>query len=399
MKYLLKIGLFATLANIVLAPLASSAAALFAYAAIICFLLYSIIPVLYSKHINLNAALLIAAAVISFITSVWFINGKEILKKSIAIFSFVAFYLTLSLPKDNCPQNNITFKYVTLISILMFIRFAVYLIPGIKGAYSPVGEYGQEIFTMGLSNPNGTAVYVLFVSMVFLLNYKKAPDFAGRIIWLLLIACLTYILIRLRSRTVLFCFTAAVLCTLLPYAMKAEGNARRLRIIRSVVLAVPVLMIGLQLILSKVIGAYTILGKALDTGRANIYADLIKIILKSPMQYIFGNLCGYAFYNFHNGIITEIASIGFVGCILVMRFWVGKLKSIEQSISNEYELLAYYFVLLFIVESVAESMTVIGAIPYSLFVYVIVKIAQGDIAVAEAANELPRTGMQPLKGS
>ena len=140
-------------------------------------------------------------------------------------------------------------------------------------------------------------------------------------------------------------------------------------------------MILIQFAYNDKIGDIEILGKDLDTGRFEMYRDLLQQIAKNPGQYIFGNLCGYNFQNFHNGILTIFASLGVVGVAWALNTWNNILKRIEKGIKNHYQQLAYFFVLFLLFDSVAESMTMVGTIPQGLFVCLMVKVAQGDIAL------------------
>ena len=375
LKHLLQTSLVAAVINIALTPIASGVAAYFGYLMIICFWAYALVWTLKNRSIKISILLLLAIVALSAVTSIMYFNGEELRKKIISLVSFISFYWMLSLPADTDSQQNIEFKHLYYSAVVLTLVFVIYAFAFPSIAYTPYGSYGILIFTMGLGNPNGTAVYVLFTAMVLLLAFVSTKRKLQKIMLLILVGALSYIMYLLSSRTVLTCFLLAVVCVIVLPKLKVK------RIFRYAALIAPLIMILIQFAFNDKIGDLEILGKDWDTGRFEMYRDLLQEITKNPVQYIFGNLCGYNFQNFHNGILTIFASLGVVGVAWALNTWNNKLKRIEKSIKNHYQQLAYFFVLLFLLDSVAESMTMVGTIPQGLFVCLMVKMAQGDISL------------------
>lgn len=374
-KHLLQTSLVAAVINIALTPIASGVAAFFGYLMIICFWAYALVWMLKNRSIKISILLLLAIVALSAVTSTMYFNGEELRKKIISLVSFISFYWILSLPADTDSQQNIEFKHLYYSAVVLTFVFVTYAFAFPAIAYTPYGAYGNLIFTMGLGNPNGTAVYVLFTAMVLLLAFVSTKHKLKKIMLLILVGALSYIIYLLSSRTVLICFLLAVVCVIVLPKLKVK------RIFRYAVLIAPLIMILIQFAFNDKIGDLEILGKDLDTGRFEMYRDLLQEIAKNPGQYIFGNLCGYNFQNFHNGILTIFASLGVVGVAWALNTWNNILKRIEKGIKNHYQQLAYFFVLFLLFDSVAESMTMVGTIPQGLFVCLMVKVAQGDIAL------------------
>lgn len=375
LKHLLQTSLVAAVINIALTPIASSVAAYFGYLMIICFWAYALVWTFQNRSIKISILLLLAIVVLSAVTSIMYFNGEELRKKIIILVSFISFYWMLSLPADTDSQHNIEFKHVYYSAVVLTLVFVIYTFAFPSIAYTPYGTYGKLIFTMGLGNPNGTAVYVLFTAMILLIAFVSTKRKIQKIMLLILVGALSYIMYLLSSRTVLTCFLLAVVCVIVLPKLKVK------RIFRYAVLIAPIIMILIQFAYNDKIGDIEILGKDLDTGRFEMYRDLLQQIAKNPGQYIFGNLCGYNFQNFHNGILTIFASLGVAGVAWVLNTWNNKLKRIEKGIKNHYQQLAYFFVLIFLLDSVSESMTMVGTIPQGLFVCLMVKVAQGDITL------------------
>lgn len=374
-KHLLQTSLVAAVINIALTPIAPGVAAYFGYLMIICFWAYALVWTFQNRSMRISILLLLAIVALSAVTSTMYFNGEELRKKIISLVSFISFYWILSLPADTDSQQNIEFKHLYYSAVVLTFVFVTYAFAFPAIAYTPYGAYGNLIFTMGLGNPNGTAVYVLFTAMVLLLAFVSTKRKLKKIMLMILVCVLSYIMYLLSSRTVLICFLLAVVCVIVLPKLKVK------RIFRYAVLIAPLIMILIQFAFNDKIGDLEILGKDLDTGRFEMYRDLLQEITKNPVQYIFGNLCGYNFQNFHNGILTIFASLGVVGVAWALNTWNNKLKRIEKGIKNHYQQLAYFFVLLLLFDSIAESMTMVGTIPQGLFVCLMVKVAQGDIVL------------------
>ena len=377
-NHLLQISLVAAVINIALTPIASSAATYFGYLMIICFLAYTLIWTILNRSIKISVLVLFLIIPLSFATSGEYLNGEDLRKKIISVFSFIAFYWMLSLSPAPDALHKIKFKHIFDSALVLSLVFVVYAFAFPSIAYTPSGKYDGLLFTMGMGNPNGTAVYVLFTAMILLLAISSTRNKLKKIALIALVAALAYIMFLLSSRTVLACFILAVLCVVFLPVIKQKSFFRYL------VLIAPIIMVVVQFALNDKIGNIEILGKDLDTGRFEMYRDLLEHISDEPQQYILGNLCKYNFQNFHNGILTIFSSLGIVGVIWVLWTWNVCLKAIERTQKSKHQQLAYFFTLLFLLDSVAESMTMVGTIPQGLFVYLMVKIAQGEIVLGSA---------------
>ena len=172
-KHLLQTSLVAAVINIALIPIASGVAAYFGYLMIICFWAYALVWTLKNRLIKISILLLFAIVALSAVTSTMYFNDEELRKKIISLVSFISFYWMLSLPADtDSQQNNIEFKHLYYSAVALTLVFVIYAFAFPAIAYTPYGAYGYLIFTMGLGNPNGTAVYVLFTAMVLLLALR-----------------------------------------------------------------------------------------------------------------------------------------------------------------------------------------------------------------------------------
>ena len=372
---LLQISLVSAVINIALTPIASNVAVYFGYLMIICSWAYALMCTVLSRSLKISILALFIIVALSLSTSVVYFNGEELRKKIISIISFISFYCMLSLHKDTDISHRINFKHIYYSAIALSIVFGIYAFAFPSISYTPYGRYGDLLFTMGMGNPNGTAVYVLFTAMILLLAISLTRSKLKKVILSVVVAALAYIMFLLSSRTVLACFILALLCIIFLPSLKCR------RTFRYIVLAAPIIMIIIQFALNDKIGDFELLGKDLDTGRYVMYRGLLEQIGNEPLQYIFGNLCKYNFQNFHNGVLTIFASLGVIGVIWTIKMWNICLGDIEKTIKSKYQKLAYFFVLLFLLDSVSESMTMVGTLPQGLFVYLMVKIARGEVVL------------------
>lgn len=391
-KHLLLISLAAAVINIALTPVASGAAAYFGYLMIICFWVYALMWTVLNRSVNASVLILFFVIALSLITSLAYFSTEEIRKKFISIFSFITFYWMLSLPRETDDSNRISFNHIYYSAIALSVVFAVYAFAFPSISYTPYGKYGDLLFTMGMGNPNGTAVYVLFTAMILLLAISLTRSKLKKVILSVVVAALAYIMFLLSSRTVLACFILALLCIIFLPSLKCR------RTFRYIVLVAPIIMIIIQFAFNDKIGDFKLLGKDLDTGRYVMYRGLLEQISNEPLQYILGNLCKYNFQNFHNGVLTIFASLGVIGVIWTIKMWNICLGDIEKTIKSKYQKLAYFFVLLFLLDSVSESMTMVGTIPQGLFVYLMVKIARGEVVLNSTdLNSEPESFAQERK--
>ena len=101
----------------------------------------------------------------------------------------------------------------------------------------------------------------------------------------------------------------------------------------------------------------------------------------TPIKIFTGDLCTYAFENWHNGLLTILASLGIFGVILYMSFWNRQLGVLRKACVDRKQKIAFVAILAILVHSSSEAMGIVGTIPYSVFVVIIMRIAKGDIEV------------------
>jgi len=208
--------------------------------------------------------------------------------------------------------------------------------------------------------------------IVLLLQISILKKRLQKVLHILLFVVLLCILYLLSSRTVFFC----VLLIVAFYLFKSTKIAKLLSY--GVVFA-PAIMLFLQMNLVNTEQGIQILGKAINTGRPEMYISYLGIIKNNPAMLIWGNLCKYNFLNAHNGVLTLLISLGGIGVILYFIFWNKQLKILRTACVEKHQMVAFFAIIAFVIHASAESMAVIGTIPYSIFVVIIMRIAKGEI--------------------
>ena len=299
-------------------------------------------------------------------------NGTGVDSIVISILSFIAFYWSLSL--DNKNGEIIDLHKICRINYLLCAVLLLFGYGPFSFKYTAVGAWGYKIFTMGLGNPNTVAVYVMFSMMILLVQIGTTAKKLQITINIILIGLLFYLLVLLSSRTVVAC----VIILLVVYLL--AKRTKHIRIFWYFILACPILMIVIQQILGNSAIGITLLGKALETGRSDMFNTVISDIRHAPLSFVFGKVFRYKFENLHNAPLTIISNIGIVGLIIYLGIWFSKIKYLNDIGKTRAQMIALYSILAFIIQSSSESLLMIGTIPYAVMVIIIDKIAKGEIA-------------------
>lgn len=370
---ILLFAFYSMILNALFRPLNGQLTIVFGYITILLSLIYPFVAAHNSGMllIDKRTLLLVIVLIISMISSLGSIGTIGTDNAVISIISLIAFYWSLSISgtkeqsvyiQDICRANYF------LCAILLVFGYGPF---GFK--YTEVGVWGYKIFTMGLGNPNTVSVYVMFSMMLLLIQTGIAKNRIQTFINILLIASLFYLLILLSSRTVVAC----VILLLTEYVVAKRGN--HIRYYWIFILACPIIMIVIQQFLGNSVIGLTLLGKAIETGRSNMFNTVISDIKSNPMGFIFGKVFSYQFENLHNAPLTIVANLGFIGLIVYLTIWFKKIKSLNEICNNKIRVIALYSILAFIIQSSSEALLMVGSIPYGVMVIIIDRIAKGEI--------------------
>lgn len=370
---MIKIAVWSIVLNVLFSPLNSSLAVIFGYVTIAASWLYPIIRTFRGRKIKVNKFVIGLAVnlLISMLVSISSIETSMIETYIISFVSFLTFYWSASFRPDETSRLDLRFFF----KANLFLCF-IYIFH----AFGPFGEkylvtdvWGNKVFNMGLGNPNAVSGYIMFSVMLLLIQLLHEKGTANKFFVLVLMGVMLYILYLLSSRTTFFC-TIVALAAVAWNRRERAGNW-----VYMLVLLIPLCMVFFQLALAELESETQILGKGLDTGRAEIYEIALKKIFSSPLTLLFGECFQQYFQNLHNAPLALIATIGLMGYIPCCVFWFKQIKMLNSSVDGGSQKIAFVCIIVYILHSSAETMFMTGTVPYSMFVLLVLMIAKGDI--------------------
>lgn len=368
---ILKITLYAVVINTLLIPFSAVIASLFGYIMIGGLLCYCLLYPNTFQSFNGIVFLFVIVLILSFAFSLGDFETQNLQSLIKSLMGFVTFYWAVSF--KNFPQNKMKLSHIAVPCILLTFIMCAFTFVDTDFRYTEINEWGDKIFTMGLGNPNATSMYVLFNIAVLLLLFVNTNGIVLRIMNIILICLNISILIMLDSRTAQLMLFLMLIVLL--FRKKLVIN----QLVTSVVLIAPLVMLVVELFIVQKFTGLQFLGESWETGRFEIYNEFLENIKSMPVILLWGNLGKYVFSNLHNGILTIVSSSGLVGLALYWMFWKRKMKYIQRVAADPNHIMAYYFVVIFLLNASAESMMVIGTVPFSIFMVTMIKIAQGDV--------------------
>ena len=231
-------------------------------------------------------------------------------------------------------------------------------------AYTFSEEYGETTIkelTLGFSNPNQTAIYLLIHFLVLLIGVNDIPakvlkffNAANAIFMLRLIA-------KTGSRTGLILAISVLLIICLK---KARPVAKFLT---GIVYVVPIFVAFFILFGSAIYQHWTVLGDEFDTGRATIYAAVFEGL--NLEEFFFGNYHVYAQQNLHNSFVSVFAAYGIIVVGLFFLFFFLKTRRIFLGAKNDVQYIAFLAFYAIIVYSSMEAAFLISGSIYAVFVF------------------------------
>lgn len=220
-----------------------------------------------------------------------------------------------------------------------------------KAFINPIYDVGTGALTMGYSNSNRLAIYLLETACFIFLQAKIAEKRTLKIMFWGLMGILTYIIVLTQSRT-------CVLCMMFLWVMFFWENSI-LKIINKKILAIatvfPLAFVFIYLSISnKSLLINTIIyGKSLVSGRQYIYQKCLDAL---SGNWLFGNYAFCQFGNMHNFLLTMLATCGVVGLVLAMIFhWVANREILYKAGQDRVPRLCLLCLLVLYVSASCES--------------------------------------------
>ncbi len=263
-------------------------------------------------------------------------------------------------------------KFIFDCNLVHAITFAVYTYVPFSFRYTTVNEYGYRAFTMNMGNSNATSISVMFVMILLLIEVYVTQSKTRKWTNILCTLLLTRTLLLLGSRNSIVCVALFMLLAFLYRHGKKFGMLCFWGAVSFSTLSIVV-----HLVLSQM-GEILVFGKSLATGRGVMFEEILNNIQNNPLQFILGRPDLYGFGNYHNGPLSIFCSIGIVGTVFYYAVWKQGMKQIcKKSENNTLSALAYFAILSFIVNSGSEAAALMGGVPFSVEIMVLLCIGKG----------------------
>jgi len=226
------------------------------------------------------------------------------------------------------------------------------------------GEYTSTAVTLGYSNPNQTALFLLscFIGLVVGVFYFKTQT----VKCLLCIDALyiAWILYGTESRTT---FLAVLLFLGMIVAKRLWGWSKKWT---NVAVLIPLGYAVLALFFIAYFGGVELWGESFFNGREDIYQQYLDNL--SVVNFIFGDFNEFKFSNLHNGYVSVAATAG----VFTVWFFIKLIKksmdsNFETAMSGGYSSVAFFGMLCIILCSSTEAAYFVGGSTYAFLVFTI----------------------------
>lgn len=320
------------------------------------------------KQANLIIALLMIT-ILNSIPSGFHLNSSEWEEAIKSFITFFTFLLAISVTAVECNESDISFYF--LINRLLSCVYVLYTLFPFSFRYETINDYGGIQFTMSMGNPNATATRVMFCVCLLFIQLIYLKGFWSKAFNIILIIGLTYTLVMLQCRTAFLCCIFGAVLML----FKIKINAKFL----NVAWLIPVVFIIFQLIVES-FPEILLLDKSLMTGRDVLYSDLIYEFMSDPARFIFGSFINNRWGNLHNILFSLLYNTGIIGIILYLCFWRIEHKQVAEADRNRLVNIATVCLLMFIMQSAAESATMSGALSYGFMVILLCRLRKDSFS-------------------
>lgn len=375
-SWFLKLSLYSAIMNLVFTPFLPAISRIFGYLTIASFFMSVIFTMCRRKKVVIHKTALgmTIAVLISFVTSLHAFQISSIgglIDDILSVLSFIFFYIALSI--DRTSQDILSLDDVFRANNILCVMLLCFAFGPFEFKNEVINEYGGTLFTLGLGNPNGVALYVMFAVVFLIIQIYNVNSKFTRVKNIIVAAALIYVMFLLSSRTVF-------LCALLIIGAYFLHIPKVFKWLSYFVVLSPIFLFVLQMKIPELdFASVQILGKSIDTGRPELYQKMFAQLAASPMNLPFGNLCNYYFYNAHNGALTILLTLGLSGLVMYLVFWNHQMRLLRNICTDKSQKMAFIALMMVLLHASSESMCVVGTIPFSIFIVVIMKIAKGDI--------------------
>ena len=283
------------------------------------------------------------------------------------VFAFFCMYWTLALPSRSYSRRDL--KDIFLINKFLSLVFIVYTLGPFSFKYTINALWGYSEFTLGMGNPNGTALNVMFCIALLVIEIAYENRWYKKLVLLFGVAILTKVVVLLASRTVLVCS-----CLIISMIWLRRFPIKKWYV--DVSIAVMFIFVIVQMWMESQSGIL-ILGKTIASGRQEMYRDFLESVFEKPWKYVIGAIDDYRLTNAHNAPLAILLNLGILGLGAFCTFWRTMLRTnMVNSDGSVVQKVAIVVLCAYVIYSSTEAGPMLGMILYSTPLVVLSRLAK-----------------------
>ena len=267
--------------------------------------------------------------------------------------------LMVSVEKSNAVVKNIIYGVYFFLGIF-YIRLSFS-----DKAHYYMGFYGEstvEELTLGFSNPNLTAMFLVFSLLVILIATSEIKRKILKSVFFAFSCVLLVLIYKTMSRAGLFIALIAIATVFLQRQKMVNSLLKKFAWI------FPAVFFLFILLGREFYGDRLFMGEEFDTGRIMIYDRALSGFDNLP-TLLFGKYSEFAGVNLHNTVVAILASYGIMTAISYLAFLKCKINEDFKLVENKSQETALFSFMLIILYSSVEAAFFISGSAYAVQVF------------------------------
>lgn len=338
-----------------------------------------------------------ASALISAI--VWFIDGRQEDAINKATFVSIIIFLAFALLYSSALSFDTFLQVITFLELPIFLLTAdklksrtaknviyaanmVYPIlfgllfssPFAYRYYSYAGPVDIDSITLGYSNPNETAIHLLFNFIILFSAIFRFKNYILKLLCLIGAAFSGHLITLTDGRAAIF---LALVVLVLSLVLRKVHLKTPLLL---AVFAVPVLFF----IFSKHFTEMDFMGESFDTGRHILYATVFDNL--DFGKFVLGDYAEFGLQNTHNAFLSVFASLGIIVAGVFVLILIRQTKVLGKTAATGYRKPLLLGFLAIIIHSAVEAAVLVAGTAYASSVFMLYYLILDD-STGDSSNE------------
>ncbi len=339
---------------------------------VLVFLSYKLIDSFFSKTL-----IMIVLVFVSLVFSSSFSYKSIVSALCFLELPFFLCFINKKQTKDIC--NLIYWTYIVLSLYYIVLSFSPL-------SHYHISSYSQESMvlnelTLGYSNPNETAIYLLVCVIALFSCFFTVKKVAWKCFLMVDILCISYLMFLTQSRAGLIIEIFIFVCFLVQKQFKGITYA-----LLMISFLVPFLFFAVTYFFPEFINEVQLLGFGVENGRVNIFQRVYENM--TVLKFLFGDF-SFQFENLHNGFVAIWGTVGIAAAVIFYNMLYSKFKYIMVNhLKNNGNIVAWIGLLgLVLWTAVEASLICSGTIFAASFVSIfILSVNQGGTTDEDSSN-------------